>query len=73
LIGLLGSGGIGDDVIQALEEDDKAQKRAYKKTSGSYKMIIDTNIYRALDRGDPRVVSILQSKTSIMIPFCVLG
>ena len=36
-------------------------------------MIIDTNIYSALDRGDPRVVSILQSKASIMIPFCVLG
>ena len=36
-------------------------------------MIIDTNIYSALDRGDPKVVSILQSSTTIMLPLCVLG
>ena len=36
-------------------------------------MIIDTNIYSALDRGDPRVVSILQSSITIMLPLCVLG
>jgi hypothetical protein len=27
----IGSGGIGDDVIQALEEDDKAQKELTRK------------------------------------------
>jgi len=36
-------------------------------------MIIDTNVYSALDRGKPSAVASIQSSMSIQVPFCVIG
>jgi tRNA(fMet)-specific endonuclease VapC len=60
-------------MLSRLWKKTTRHRKSLQENSGSYKIIIDTNIYSALDRGDPRVVSILQSSTTIMLPLCVLG